>query len=235
MNNIVSLLIISLISLDISAQRVPEMSNWIARTVVCDSLVNAYGLDSCFVAEPISDHVFNRMRGHSWKADCTLRRDDLRYVRVLHRNFKGENQMGELVVNRKVAQDVVYIFRRLYEAHYPIELMTLIDEFDADDERSMEANNTSCFNFRFVTGSRRQISYHGRGCAIDLNPLYNPYIKGDIVSPRNGRPYAFRRDSNKSCRYIIDKSDLAYRLFRERGWRWGGNYRSLKDYQHFEK
>ena len=233
MNKIVSLLIIVLISLDISAQRVPEMSNWIARTVVCDSLVKAYGLDSCFVAEPISDRIFDRMRGHSWKADCTLRRDDLRYVRVLHRNFNGENQMGELVVNRKVAQDIVYIFRRLYEAHYPIELMTLIDEYDADDERSMEANNTSCFNFRFITGSRSQISYHGRGCAIDLNPLYNPYIKGCIVSPKNGRPYAFRRD--KSCPYIIDKSDLAYRLFRERGWRWGGNYRSIKDYQHFEK
>ena len=233
MNKIVSLLIIVLISLDISAQRVPEMSNWIARTIVCDSLVKAYGLDSCFVAEPISDRIFDRMKGKSWKADCTLRRDELRYVRVLHRNFKGENQMGELVVNRKVAQDIVYIFRRLYEAHYPIELMTLIDEYDADDERSMEANNTSCFNFRFITGSRSQISYHGRGCAIDLNPLYNPYIKGSIVSPSNGRPYAFRRD--KSHPYIITKDDLAYRLFRERGWRWGGNYRSIKDYQHFEK
>ncbi|MBP5478288.1 MAG: M15 family metallopeptidase [Bacteroidaceae bacterium] len=233
MNKIVSLLIIVLISLDISAQRVPEMSNWIARTIVCDSLVKAYGLDSCFVAEPISDRIFDRMKGKSWKADCTIRRDELRYVRVLHRNFKGENQMGELVVNRKVAQDIVYIFRRLYEAHYPIELMTLIDEYDADDERSMEANNTSCFNFRFITGSRSQISYHGRGCAIDLNPLYNPYIKGSIVSPSHGRPYAFRRD--KSCPYIIDKSDLAYRLFRARGWRWGGNYRSIKDYQHFEK
>lgn len=233
MNKIVSLFIILFITLDISAQSVPEMSNWIARTVICDSLVKAYGLDSCFVAEPISDCIFARMAGKSWKADCTLKRDDLRYVRVLHRNFKGENQMGELVVGRKVAADVVYIFRKLYEANYPIELMTLIDEYDADDERSMEANNTSCFNFRFVTGCRSQISYHGRGCAIDLNPLYNPYVKGSVISPKSGRPYAYNR--NNSSPYIIKGGDIVYRLFRERGWRWGGNYRSLKDYQHFEK
>ena len=155
------------------------------------------------------------------------------YIRLLHRNARGENQMGEMIVNRKVAADVVYIFRKLYEANYPIELITLIDEFDADDETSMEANNTSCFNFRFITGSHSQISNHGKGCAIDLNPLYNPYVKGNKVSPANGVMYAHNRDA--SAPYIITRSDLAYRLFRERGWRWGGSYQSLKDYQHFEK
>jgi len=221
------------LSLDISAQRVPEMSNWVARTIVCDSLVNAYGLDSCFVAERINDHIFARMNGKSWKSNCTLHREDLRYVKVLHRNARGENQMGELVVNKNVAADIIYIFRKLYEADYRIELMTLIDEFDADDESSMRKNNTSGFNFRFVTGSRSQVSYHGKGRAIDLNPLYNPYVKGNKVSPENGRPYAYTR--NKTIPYLIDRNDLAYKLFRERGWRWGGAYNSIKDYQHFEK
>lgn len=220
-------------SLDISAQSVPEMSNWVARTIVCDSLVNAYGLDSCFVAERINDRIFSRMKGKSWKTNCTISRDELRYVRVIHRNANGENQMGELVVNKSVVSDVIYIFRKLYEANYRIELMTLIDEFDADDESSMSKNNTSSFNFRFVTGSHSQVSYHGKGRAIDLNPLYNPYVKGTKVSPENGRPYAYKRD--KTVPYLIDRNDLAYKLFRERGWRWGGAYNSIKDYQHFEK
>jgi len=219
--------------LDISAQQVPEMSNWVARTIVCDSLVKAYGLDSCFVAQRIDDCIFARMKGKSWRKDCTLNREDLRYVRVLHRNANGDNQMGELVVNKHVVSDIIYIFRKLYEADYRIELMALIDEFDADDETSMSANNTSCFNFRFVTGSKSQISYHGKGRAIDLNPLYNPYVRGTKVSPSKGRPYAYNR--SKTIPYLIDKNDLAYKLFRERGWRWGGSYNSLKDYQHFEK
>lgn len=219
--------------LDIFAQRVPEMSNWVARTIVCDSLVSTYGLDSCFVACAIDDKTFSRMKGKSWRSNCTLNRTDLRYVRVLHRNGKGENQMGELVVHKSVSEDVVYIFRKLYEANYRIELMVLIDEFEADDEKSMNANNTSCFNFRFVTGSHSQVSYHGKGRAIDLNPLYNPYVKGTKVAPAKGKAYAYNR--NKTIPYLIDRNDLAYKLFRERGWRWGGAYNSIKDYQHFEK
>jgi hypothetical protein len=188
------------------------------------------------MAEPISDRIFDRMKGKSWKADCTLRRDELRYVRVLHRNFKGENQMGELVVNRKVAQDIVYIFRRLYEAHYPIELMTLIDEYDADDECSMEANNTSCFNFRTVPG-RTKLSKHAQGLAIDINTRYNPYVRPGKngkteVMPANAKPYVNR---SRSFAYKINKGDLLYRLFIQHGFTWGGAWRSSKDYQHFEK
>lgn len=230
--NVLALVLVLLSLNNVYAQRVPEMKNWVARTIVCDSLVEAYGLDSCFVAEKIDDKTFARMKGKSWKSNCILNRDDLRYVRILHRNEKGENQMGEMIVDRRLTADIIYIFRKLYEANYRIELMVLVDEYDADDETSMTANNTSCFNFRFVTGSRTQISHHGKGRAIDLNPLYNPYVKGNKVTPVAGRKYAYNR--NESVPYVIDRNDLAYKLFRERGWRWGGSYNSLKDYQHFE-
>ncbi len=206
---------------------------WRAGKVLTDSLLKEYTLDSCFVAMRIDNATFARMKGKSWKADCILKRDDLRYVRILHKNGKGENQMGEMVVDKDVVDDVLFIFRKLYEANYKIELMRLIDDFDADDEKSMTANNTSCFNFRFVTGSRSVVSNHGKGRAIDLNPLYNPYVKGNKVSPAGGRKYAYNR--NGKMLYVINKNDLAYKLFTQRGWRWGGNYRSLKDYQHFEK
>ena len=33
----------------------------------------------------------------------------------------------------------------------------------------------------------------------------------------------------------IKKGDLCYQLFIEHGFSWGGNWRTTKDYQHFEK
>ena len=222
-----------LFSLSAYGQKAAGVVRWKAGNVATESQIKVWGMDSCFVALKIDDATFARMQGKSWKANCTLHRDDLRYVRVLHRNADGKPQMGELVVDRNVVDDVLFIFRKLYDADYRIERMCLIDDYDADDERSMSANNTSCFNFRFITGSRTAVSNHGKGRAIDLNPLYNPYVKGNKVSPVNGRKYAYKRDA--SVPYLIDKNDLAYKLFRQRGWRWGGDYRSLKDYQHFEK
>ena len=147
--------------------------------------------------------------------------------------------MGEMVVNATIATKVVAIFRRLYELGYRIERMVLIDEYGADDETAMRANNTSCFNFRFQTGSTTRISKHGMGLAIDINPLYNPYVRrrrdGTFhVEPSEGRPYAFDRARRSDIPYKIDRNDEAYRLFTAAGFRWGGAWRSVKDYQHFE-
>ena len=212
---------------------------WQAGTIVPEEEVRCTGTDNWFRAEKISDAVFSRMWNKSWKPDCPLKRDDLRYLRMLHRNAEGRPQRGEMIVNAAIADKVLHIFRRLYEAGYRIERMVLIDEYDADEEKSMNANNTSAFNFRFMTGSRTRISYHERGLAIDLNPLYNPYVKRRSdgkyhVEPSKGRPYAFDRATRKDIPYRIDRNDLAYKLFTNAGFRWGGNWRTLKDYQHFE-
>ena len=212
---------------------------WKAGTTVGDDEVTRTGLDRWFVSEPISDEVFSRMWLKSWKADCPLQRSDLRYLKILHRNARGEAQRGEMVVNASIADKVLEIFRKLYQAGYRIERMELIDNYDADDEKSMRANNSSAFNFRFMTGSKTRISKHGLGLAIDLNTLYNPYVKQKKdgswhIEPSAARPYAFDRDSRNDIPYRIDHNDLAYRLFTEAGFVWGGDWHSLKDYQHFE-
>ena len=144
--------------------------------------------------------------------------------------------LGELVCNKAVAADFIDIFRTLYDARYPIERMVLIDNYNAQDDPSMEANNSSCFNFRFIAGTTT-LSNHSMGMAIDINPLYNPYVKqrtnGTLyVSPESGRPYA---DRNRQFDYKIDHNDLCYKLFKQHGFTWGGDWTSLKDYQHFEK
>lgn len=189
-----------------------------------------------FTAEPISNAVFKRMQGKSYKANCTIPRTELRYIRVLHYGFDGKVKSGELVCHRDIADDLIEIFKELYKAHYPIERIQLIDDYNADDETSMQHNNTSCFNYRRVAGSKT-LSYHSRGKAIDINPLYNPCVKrrkdGSMnVQPKAGRAYANR---TKTFKYKIDRNDLAYKLFKKHGFTWGGDWRSLKDYQHFEK
>ena len=189
-----------------------------------------------FRADTLSDGTFRRMAGKSFPADCTVRRSDLRILHVLHVDADGHEHEGEMVCNKAIASDLLDIFRRLYEASYPIERMALVDDYDADDEQSMTANNTSCFCFRTVAGSNR-LSKHAQGLAVDINPLYNPCVRKKkdgttTVQPRKGRVYA---DRNRKSPYRIVQGDLCHRLFREHGFTWGGSWRSVKDYQHFER
>ena len=212
---------------------------WTAETLVSEADVERSGVDAWFRSETISDQIFSRMWLKSWKEDCPLNRSELRYLKVLHRNADGNPQRGEMVVNAAIADKAIDIFRQLYLADYRIERMVLIDNYDADDESSMRANSSSSFNFRFMPGSTTKISKHGLGLAIDINTLYNPYVKEKAdgswhIEPATGEPYAFDRDNRTDIPYKIDHNDLAYRLFTEAGFEWGGDWISLKDYQHFE-
>lgn len=190
--------------------------------------------DDFYISE-IPDDIFAKMQGKSYKEDCTVPREDLRYVHVLHMGFDGEVKAGELVVSRKIADDVLEIFEELYKADYPIEKVRLVDEYDADDEASMSDNNSSAFNFRFISHTTR-ISKHGLGMAVDINTRYNPYVKtvnGKLsIEPANGADYV---DRSKDFPYKIDHDDLCYKLFTEHGFTWGGDWTHSKDYQHFER
>ncbi len=155
---------------------------------------------------------------------------------VQHIDFQGNTRQGVIVCNKAISQDLREIFAALYKAKYPIERIRPISEYDNDDERSMQANNTSCYCYRPIEGSKK-LSNHARGMAIDINPLYNPCVRRKkdgtlLVQPSTGKPYV---DRTKSFKYKITKSDLCYRLFIQHGFRWGGSWRTLKDYQHFEK
>ncbi len=203
---------------------------------VSAALIERTGIDRWFSVSEIPDDVFASMQGKSFKAECTVPRSELRYLRVLHKDAEGRSIVGEMVVNRSIALDVTEILRKLYEAGYPIERMRLIDLYDADDERSMQANNSSSFNFRFISHTTK-VSKHGAGLAVDINPLYNPYHKvlkdgTEVVEPATGRPYLDRRNA---FAYKICEDDLCCRLFKERGFEWGGDWKTCKDYQHFEK
>lgn len=188
-----------------------------------------------FVSE-IGEDILARMQGKSYPEDCPVPLDDLRYLHILHVNMEGETLEGEMVVNKDIAGDVLDILYQLYEAEYPIERVRLIDEYDADDETSMRDNNSSSFCYRTIAGSDK-ISKHGYGLAVDINTLYNPYVKvrddgSMFIQPETAEPYI---DREADFPYKIDETDLCYRLFTEKGFEWGGSWTSVKDYQHFEK
>lgn len=211
------------------------LEEWRAGNYVTEADVEAFGADRCFASQEISDSIFSRIYGRSFKENCTVGRSQLRYIKVLHFTPSGKIRLGEMICSKDIAADLLDIFKKLYDARYPIELMVLIDNYDADDEKSMLANNSSAFNFRYIANTRK-LSNHSRGRAVDINPLYNPYVRRRagrlLVSPAEGRPYADRR---RAFPMKINHADLCYKLFKEHGFIWGGDWHSLKDYQHFEK
>ena len=189
-----------------------------------------------FSAQPIPDSVFLRMQGRSWPEGCTVRRSDLRYLRLSHFDAEKKEYVGEMVCNKAIANDIVEIFRELYRQKYPIQRIRLIDDYEADDEQAMRDNNTSSFCYRKISGSSK-LSKHATGMAVDVNTLYNPYVRSGkdghrIVEPVTATEYVDRR---KSFPYKIVKGDLLYRLFIQHGFKWGGSWRTMKDWQHFEK
>lgn len=191
-------------------------------------------MEEAFYITEITDEIFDRIYGKSFKEDCTLPREDLRYLHVLHKDINGIEHEGEMITNYHIAEDLLDIMKELYENDYPIEKIRLVDEYGADDELSMEDNNSSSFNFRFVPRTKK-ISKHGLGLAVDINTLYNPYItksdSGLRIEPVNAGEYA---DRDKEFDYKIEKGDLCYELFISHGFEWGGEWKNSKDYQHFE-
>ncbi|MCR5420396.1 MAG: M15 family metallopeptidase [Lachnospiraceae bacterium] len=195
---------------------------------------DTYSAEDEFYITEITDDIFDRIYGLSFKEDCTLPREDLRYLHVLHKDINGDVHEGEIIVNVHIAEDVLEIFKQLYENDYPIEKIRLVDEYGADDDKSMEDNNSSGFNYRTVPGSTT-MSKHSLGLAIDINTRYNPYVRykngQSIITPENGIEYA---DRDAEFDYKIEKGDLCYNLFIEHGFEWGGEWKNSKDYQHFD-
>ena len=188
-----------------------------------------------FKISEIDSTIFSRIKGKTFKDDCTLPLEDLRYLNLLHKDIKGNTLNGEMICSKYISKDFIEIFTKLYKENYPIEKIRLMDEYDADDETAMRDNNSSCFNFRFISHTKR-ISKHGLGLAVDINTLYNPYHKivegKEIIEPSTAKEYL---DRAKKFVYKIEENDICYNLFKEHGFIWGGNcWNDRQDYQHFE-
>jgi len=171
--------------------------------------------------------------GATWRPGCPLGPERLRRVDLDHLGFDAENHRGSLVVHEDLVAETIEIFAQLRAMDFPIERMQTADHYPgADDELSMRDNNTSAFNCRDIPGTGRW-SEHAYGRAIDINPQLNPYIdaRGGF-QPANAGLYV---DRDRIDPGLLHDGDPAVLAFTDRGWRWGGRWRSPIDYQHFER
>lgn len=153
---------------------------------------------------------------------------NLSIIDVEYYSFDQKLHRGQLVVHKSVTQDLIEIFEIIKQSKFPIAKVVPIVKYNWSDDLSMEDNNTSAFNYRKVA-RKNTLSKHSFGIAIDINPLLNPVIYNDgTISPR-GASYDPKKPGT------IVKDSLIYREFTKRGWIWGGDWNSLKDYHHFEK
>lgn len=182
-------------------------------------------------ARKLPPKLRRRMRGVSWHPGCPVPLRDLRLLTMPYWGFDGTVHRGRMVVRFRQSRKVLRVFRRLYNRQFPIRRMRLIDAYGGSDAKSMAANNTSAFNCRKVAGTNRW-SEHAYGRAIDINPVQNPYVRGSTVEPAAGRRYLDRSNVRKG---MVVRPGPVVRAFARVGWRWGGDWHSAKDYQHFSR
>jgi len=179
---------------------------------------------------PLTGQVRRHIRAMNWHPGCPVPLDDLRLVRVRYWNFRGQVRTGPLVLNQKVARDVLRVFRRLFRSRFPIHRIDLAPRPKPIDRESTR-NLSSSFNCRSATGNPGVLSEHSYGWAVDINPLENPYVRSDgSVLRAAARPY---RDRTRRRVGMIHPGDVVVRSFAAIGWGWGGNWQTIKDYMHF--
>ena len=186
------------------------------------------------------DDIYNRINGKSYRQNKNISLCDLRYLKILYYDFSNQIKVGEIIVNRSIADSTLSVFKELYDEKYQIHSVELVDNYWTGDGASTDiasqaADNTSAFNYRMTT-SGKKLSNHALGKAIDINPLENPYIitengvqHCDIDA---STPYF---DRASELPHIILKGDSCESVFEKYGFKWGGDWTNPVDYQHFEK
>lgn len=212
-----------------------------AGTVIDSAELDQQRISEYFTVNAINDDILKYINGKSYVENDNIQLEELRYLKLLHYNYDHEIQVGELIVNAKIAEDCREVFEELFAEEYEIESMYLIDKYWTGDSvdsdtNSIEHNNTSAFNYRVVPDTDR-LSNHAAGFAIDINPLQNPYIKynSDGSFAKYYKDMEKYIDRNQDAEHMITHDDVCFKIFEKHGFTWGGDWNSSKDYQHFEK
>ena len=222
--------------------RLESLSGLAPGTVLDTEQIDFDHLDRYFMSWQIEegDNLHRRIDGKSYRDNPYVPLSSLRYLKMPHYNFDGRIQVGEMIVNKDIQDDVISIFKELFRSGYQIQSMYLIDNYwtgdaETSDSASIDENNTSAFCYREISGGGN-LSNHAYGRAIDINPQQNPYVSYSSGSPKwehsNANDY-IKRDTGLP--HVITHEDLAYKLFAKHGFRWGGDWNNPKDYQHFDK
>jgi hypothetical protein len=170
----------------------------------------------------------------TWHPGCPIPPSQLRMIHLNYWGFDSMAHTGAIVVNALVVNDVVTIFRTLYQKRFPIYEMVPQDRYGGNDNTAAEADDTSGFNCRYaVTNPPSQTwSAHAYGEAIDVNDVQNPYVDGSTIIPPAGAAYLNRAKQQPG---MAVPGGLLVEAFAAAGWQWGGRWYPGTDYQHFSK
>lgn len=186
----------------------------------------------------IDENYAQKMKGVSFHKNCPVSLSDLRIVNIKHLGFDNNIYFGDMIVHKDVADEVSLIFQELFEISYPIKQISPIEKYNGDDFESIEANNTSAFNCRLAEGSNKY-SKHSYGKALDINPIENPYIYANGTSSHIASKEFIKRvaksENSAQNKAMLLPSSQAVQIFKKYGWKWGGDWKNTKDYQHFQK
>lgn len=182
---------------------------------------------------PLPESIKKEIIGKSWTNKCPVSLDQLSYLRVMYWGFDSKSHIGELVINKAIAEDTVKVFEELYKVKFLIESMKLPSYYIDHPNDPSGKNNTSAFYYRKDTQSPEKNSIHSYGLAIDLNPFYNPAIvdKGK-VEPAGAEKYLNRKLNHKG---MIHQGDQVFQIMTKYGWAWGQYFKQGVDPMHFEK
>lgn len=186
------------------------------------------------VIRPIPLDIQRDMRGETWRPGCPVPLGALALLRFNYWGFDGEVERGPMVVNSRVAEDVLSVFEALFRARFPIRHVVLARRFRPNADPDSRRSITASFNCRPVVtpdGPGDAFSQHAYGLAVDVNSLQNPYVREDgFVRNRFARPYV---DRSQDLPGMIHGDDVVVRAFAAIGWRWGGDWSGGQDYMHF--
>lgn len=182
--------------------------------------------------EPIPIDIADEMHGHSWREHCPVQINNLRLVKLRYWGYDGWVRDGSIIINKTLAPDLVKIFAVLFKHHFQFKTITPSFQIQDDYARFLLANSTMGFHCRFMVGRNNKFSLHSYGRAIDINPRQNPYQRKSLVIPPGSEKFLDRKQISKG---MIAAQGIVVKTFKKYGWRWGGDWRTRKDYMHFQK
>lgn len=202
------------------------------KPVIIDPIQQDIIVDSNFSWAELNQKFENHYRINRDLVDVSFQNQwqNQTLIHVDYYSFDGKIHKGQLICHRLVQEELKAVFKDLLRLKFPIQSVIPISEFDFDDQKSMRANNTTCFDFR-VKVMGNGWSKHAQGLALDINPMQNPYIHPRKIEP-------FPNQSEMTTGRIRKEDEMGKKvidIFKNYGWKWGGNWRSSKDYMHFEK
>lgn len=178
----------------------------------------------------IQDVPVDVLMRSSWEPECPVNIDQMSYLTMTYWGFDQKPHTGEMIIHSDHAEDVTEVFRKIYEARFPIEEMRVISRAERDQPPTGDHNITSGYTCRQIVGAVQKWSQHSMGLAIDINPFHNPFYRGDELYPELSESY---KDRDWERVGMIYEPSVVFDAFEEIGWKWGGHWHGREDWMHF--